>query len=387
MRITELRVHTCFAMWRNWVFLELVTDGGLVGVGEATLEGRELTVVGHLDDLRRVVLGRDPMDLRAIVRDLTRDPFWVGGYVAQSGLAAVEIALWDLIGQALKVPVWQLLGGRVRDRIRVYANGWYFGVDAPAEWGERAGEVVELGYDALKFDPFGTAGPVIDRESLDRAVAIVDTVRQAVGPRVDIMIEGHGRFDVHSAIRIARALAPFDGFWFEEPIPPGNPAALAEVRRASPIQIATGERSFSRLDYRELLTVGATAVVQPDVIHAGGIAETLAIAAMAETWMVPVAPHNPNGPVATAASLVVDAVAPNALIQEMLAPWDAPWRETIVEGGPRVVDGHLAIGDRPGLGIRLVPDEIARHPYQPVDLGFFGPTSVLVTVELSGADR
>ena len=387
MRITELRVTTCFAMWRNWVFLELVTDGGLVGVGEATLEGRELTVAGHLDDLRRVVVGRDPMDLRAIVRDMTRDPFWAGGYVAQSGLAAVEIALWDLIGQALRVPVWQLLGGRVRDRIRVYANGWYFGVDAPDTWGERAGEVVELGYDAMKFDPFGTAGPVIDRAGLDRAVAIVEAVRRAVGPRVDLMIEGHGRFDVHSAIRVARALAPFDGYWFEEPIPPGNAVAMAEVRRASPIQIATGERLFSRLDYRELLTAGGASVIQPDVIHAGGIAETLAIASMAETWMVPVAPHNPNGPVATAASLVVDAVAPNALIQEMLAPWDAQWRDSVVDGGSQVVDGHLAIPDRPGLGIRLVPEEIARHPYQPVDLGFFGPASVLDTVELGEPER
>ena len=387
MLITDIRVHTCFAMWRNWVFIEVVTDRGLVGVGEATLEGRELTVAGHVEDLRRALVGRDPRDLRARVRDLTRDPFWVGGYVAQSGLAAVEMAMWDIIGQDLGVPVWQLLGGRVRDRIRVYANGWYFGVSTPASWGERAGEVVELGFDAMKFDPFGTSGPVIARDDLDGAVAIVDAVRRAVGPRVDLMIEGHGRFDVHSAIRVANALAPFDAFWFEEPIVPGNLAALAEVRRASPIQIATGERLFSRLDYRELLTAGAAAIVQPDVIHAGGIAETLAIASMAETWMVSVAPHNPNGPVATAASLVIDAVAPNVLIQEMLAPWDAEWRHAVVEGSPVVVDGHLAIPDRPGLGVRLVPEEIARHPYQPVDLGFFGPASVLDTVDLGGEGR
>jgi galactonate dehydratase len=382
MLITDIRVHTCFAMWRNWVFVELVTDRGLIGVGEATLEGREHTMTGHLEDLHRALVGRDPRDLRAGVRDLTRDPFWTGGYVAQSGVAAVEMAMWDLIGQDLGVPVWRLLGGRVRDRIRVYANGWYFGVSTPASWAERAGEVVELGYDAMKFDPFGTAGPVIDREALDRSVAIVAAIRHQVGPGVDLMIEGHGRFDVHSAIRVATALAPFDAFWFEEPIPPGNAVAMAEVRRASPIQIATGERLFSRLDYRELLTAGGASVIQPDVIHAGGIAETLAIAAMAETWMVPIAPHNPNGPVATAASLVVDAVAPNVLIQEMLAPWDADWRHEVVEGSPVVVDGHLAIPDKPGLGVRLVPEEIARHPYQPVDLGFFGPASVLDTVDL-----
>ncbi len=387
MLITDIRVHTCFAMWRNWVFVELVTDAGLTGVGEATLEGRELTMAGHLEDLRRALVGRDPRDLRARVRDLTRDPFWTGGYIAQTGVAAVEMAMWDLIGQELRVPVWRLLGGRVRDRIRVYANGWYFGVSSPDSWGERAGEVVELGYDAMKFDPFGTSGPVIDREALDRSVAIVEAVRRVVGPRVDLLIEGHGRFDVHSAIRVANALAPFDCFWFEEPIPPGNAAAMAEVRRASPIQIATGERLFSRFDYRELLTAGGASVIQPDVVHAGGIAETLAIAAMAETWMVPVAPHNPNGPVATAATLVVDAIAPNALIQEMLTPWDADWRDEVVEGNPRVVDGHLAIPDRPGLGIRLIPEEIARHPYQPVDLNFFSPASVLDTVDLGTPAR
>ena len=260
MLITDVRVHTCFAMWRNWVFVELVTDAGLTGVGEATLEGRELTMAGHLEDLHRTLVGKDPRDLRAIVRSLTRDPFWTGGYIAQTGVAAVEMAMWDLIGQDLRVPVWRLLGGRVRDRIRVYANGWYFGVSSPESWAERAGEVVELGYDAMKFDPFGTAGPVIDRETLDRSVAIVEAIRRSVGPRVDLLIEGHGRFDIHSAIRVANALAPFDCFWFEEPIPPGNAAAMAEVRRASPIQIATGERLFSRFDYRELLTAGAASV-------------------------------------------------------------------------------------------------------------------------------
>ena len=140
-------------------------------------------MTGHLEDLHRALVGRDPRDLRARVRDLTRDPFWTGGYVAQSGVAAVEMAMWDLIGQDLGVPVWRLLGGRVRDRIRVYANGWYFGVSTPASWAERAGEVVELGYDAMKFDPFGTAGPVIDREALDRSVAIVAAIRHQVGPR------------------------------------------------------------------------------------------------------------------------------------------------------------------------------------------------------------
>jgi galactonate dehydratase len=187
-------------------------------------------------------------------------------------------------------------------------------------------------------------------------------------------------------VRAARALARFDCFWFEEPLPPGNAIALAEVAKRSPIPIATGERANSRYDFRELLTSRAAAILQPDVIHAGGIAETCKIAAMAETWFVPIAPHNPNGPVATAATLAVDAVLPNFLIQEMLAPWDAPWRHEIVEGSPRVVDGHLEIPDRPGLGVRLRHDEIKKHPYEPVEPSFFDDRSILERVELLPAD-
>jgi galactonate dehydratase len=354
----------------------------LIGTGEATLEGQEATVGGRLEDFKRYLIGKNATDIGLHLRNLTRDPFWVGGYVAATALAAVEIALWDLLGQQLGVPVWQLLGGRIRDRVRVYANGWYFGVSSPEQWGERAGTVVELGYDALKFDPFGRAGPVLDRESHDHAVAVVEAVRQAVGPKTDLMIEAHGRFDVESAVRAARNLEPFACYWFEEPVPPGNATALADVSRRSPISVAAGERIHSRFDARELLTLNAVSVLQPDVVHTGGIVETCKIAALAETWFVPVAPHNPNGPVATAATLAVDAVLPNFLIQEMLAPWDVPWRDEVVEGSPRVIDGMLTIPDRPGLGVRLRHEHLSEHPYQPIDMSFYDENSILETVSL-----
>lgn len=382
MRIADVRWHVCGAGWRNWVFVEVETDTGLVGVGEATIEGRELTIVGHLADLRRVVVGADPLGIASLRRRLTRDPFWTGGYVAGSGLAGIEIAMWDIVGKHLGVPVWQLLGGRLRESVRAYANGWYFGALGIDDWADRAGEVVELGFRALKFDPFGRADLSPDVEEIERATELVAAIRRRVGPKVDLMIEGHGRFGVHAAISIAHRLAPFACLFFEEPVPPGNPDALRHVTEKSPIPIAAGERCYSRLDARRLLESGAVHVLQPDVIHVGGIAEAREIAALADTWFVQLAPHNPNGPVATVATLTVDATIPNFLIQEMLEPWDVPWRHEVVRGCPRVVDGHLLIADRPGLGVELDLEAIARHPSVPVDPALWSEDSIIETVDL-----
>ncbi len=381
-RVVDLRAHTCFAMWRNWIFIEVETEDGRIGIGECTLEGREKTMLGHLEDLRRYLVGRDSAAIEELHRDLLRDPFWVGGYVANSGIAAIDIALWDLFGQRVGLPVWQLLGGKLREKVRVYANCWYFGVTTPEEWRDRAAEVVELGYTAMKFDPFMQAGPECTREQLEQAVALVAAVREGAGPKTDLMIEGHGRFDRPAAIRIGKALERFDCFWFEEPLEPRNVQALAHLAHELPMPVATGERLYSRHDYRELLTSQAAPFIQPDVTHCAGITELKKIANMAETWNVGVAPHNPNGPVATTASLHVDAVIPNFTVQEMCAPWDASWRHTVVTGCPKVKDGYLEIPDKPGLGLELHVEEIEKHPYQTVDLSFYNDKSVLDHVSL-----
>lgn len=380
MKVTEVRSHLCFAQWRNWLFVEVVTDGGLVGLGEATTEGRELAVLGQIDDAARYLVGKDPFDINEHVRYFTRDVFWVGGYAATTALAAIEIAMWDVIGKALGVPVWQLFGGRLRKRVRVYANGWYFGAGTEAEWAERAAAVVERGYLALKFDPFGQAGPVMERDALDESVGVISAVRAAVGPKVDIMIEGHGRFDVASAIRIGRALEHFSCAWFEEPIIPGNAASLARVAQAVPIPIATGERSYSAQEFADLLMAQSAAIIQPDVIHCGGLNALRRIGALAELWNVAIAPHNPNGPVATAATLAIGAIAPNLMVQEVLEPFDVPWRHEVVVGCPAPVDGFLDIPDRPGLGVELDVQACASHPYCPVDPDLFSDKSILNTV-------
>ncbi len=354
MRITDIQFRLCEAGLRNWQFVEIHTDEGITGVGEGTVEGQALTVKARVEEMSRYLLGTDPRDIALHTRNLTRDPFWVCGYVSGSALAALEMAMWDISGKKLGVPVWRLWGGPIRDRVRVYANGWYFSVESPEDWGDRAGEVVELGYTAMKFDPYGKAGPRISREELDRAEAVVREVRRGAGPKTDLLIEAHGRFDLHAYIQAARAVEPFDCFWYEEPIVPGNHAALPQLAESVSIPVATGERVFSRHDARELLELRAVTVLQCDVCHCGGLEEIRKIAAVAETYSVAVAPHNPNGPVATAACLAIDAVIPNFMIQEMITPWDVDWRDDVVTGSPRVVDGLPADPrpTRPGRGAR-----------------------------------
>ncbi len=240
----------------------------------------------------------------------------------------------------------------------------------------RPGQTVERGFSAIKFDPFGQAFLTISNEGLEEARERVAAVRNAVGPKVDLLIEAHGRFFVGDAIRVAHQLEPFNCYWYEEPVPPDNLDALAEVARHSPIMVVTGERCFTRFQHAELLPRQAARVIQADVIHAGGILETKKIAAMAEAWHTMIAPHNPNGLVATAATLQTVAGLPNFLILEMLVA-DPPWREELVEEKFEIRDGYLEIPSRPGLGVTLNRDAIAKHPYQPVDLSFQSDDSIL----------
>jgi galactonate dehydratase len=382
VKIEDVRVHICNAGWRNWVFIEVETDTGAVGLGEATIEGRELTMEGHIKDLRRAVIGTDVFDISGLRRRLTRDPFWVGGFISGSGLAGIEIACWDLMGKALGVPVWQLLGGRLRDRVMTYANGWYFGAKEVEEWVERAARVVDDGFRALKFDPFGRAGLSISRDELEFSMDIISALRTELGPRIELLIEGHGRFSLESAQRVARRLEEFDCLFFEEPVPPGYQGAMKQVAQNSRVNIAGGERCYSVSDAKTLLDASALQVLQPDVVHAGGILETVNIATLANGYGVSIAPHNPNGEIATAASLTVDAVIPNFLIQEMLAPWDVPWRHDVVRGGSRVVDGYIDISSAPGLGVELDHDALRDHPFVAVDPALWSSESIMESVDL-----
>ncbi|HRE08737.1 MAG TPA: galactonate dehydratase [Opitutaceae bacterium] len=367
MKVTAIETAICHAYRTNWVFVRVRTDSGLHGVGEATLEMREQTVAAACRELERTLVGRDPFDIDAFWHDAHRDSYWRDGAVLMSALAGVEMALWDIKGKALNVPVWQLLGGKVRDRVPCYANGWFAPAVTPDEFAAKARLAVEQGMRGLKWDPFGSAYLNITKRELRAALACIQAVTEAVGPEVDLLIEAHGRFNVPTAVRIGHALAEFDITWLEEPLPPDNPPGLAEVKRRVAVPIAGGERLFSRWDFRDYLQQGCVDFIQPDVTHVGGIAELRRIAAMAEAYSLPLCPHNPSGPVANAATLQIAACTPNFFLLETMAT-DVPYRAELSTEKVDMVAGEMLIPRGPGLGIDLDFDAIARHPYQPRDL-------------------
>ncbi len=253
MKITAIRTFLCHAYRTNWVFAKVLTDEGLHGVGEATLEYRETTVAEAIRELERTFVGRDPHQIEALWHEAYRSTYFRGGPVFQSALSAVEMALWDIKGKALGVPVYQLLGGKVRDSVPCYANGWFAPAKTPAEFAEKAQAAVAAGFAGLKWDPFGSAYLDIAKADLRLALDNIEAVKAAVGDQVDLLIEGHGRFNVATAVRIARELERFDILWFEEPVPPDNLDALLEVKQRSRVPIAAGERLYSRWEASRFL--------------------------------------------------------------------------------------------------------------------------------------
>lgn len=376
MKIRSVEPIIVDGAWRNWVFLRLETDEGIVGFGECTLEGREQAVASAVRDMSRQVVGRDPRSIRMLLDILTRRGYWETGPVISSAVGGIEIALWDILGKSLGVPVHQLIGGALRTQVRVYANAWYFGCRTPEAFAKAARRAIGMGHRALKFDPFGTAGPSIEPQDWHRAIDCIAAVRDEVGQDVELMIEGHGRFDIPAATRIGRTLEPFDVAFFEEPVQPGDHEALRRVAEAVRVPIAAGERIFGVKDCHRALDSGGIAVLQTDVIHIGGILRLLEAAAMADAVMVPMAPHNASGPIATAATLHVMAAIPNVFIQEMFHPDDAAWRDQVAEPVIRVHDGVVDVPQGPGLGVSLNDATVRAHPFVERDLNLFDDLSV-----------
>lgn len=367
MRITEIHTYTVFMYRTNYVFIEIETDEGITGVGEGTLEYKEHALLGAVEDIRRVLIGRDPRQIEKITSELYRDSYWRNCAALQSAVSAVDMALWDIKGKLLGVPVYELLGGKVRDGVRMYANGWFAGANTPEEFASAAKAAKEKGVTALKWDPFGKAYLYMDRGELARSIETVEAVRASVGSEVDLLIEGHGRFDIETSVRVAQALKPFEPMFFEEPTPPDSIDALAEVRRKSPVPIAAGERLYAPVAFRDFLEKGCADFIQPDVSHCGGISAIKKIASMAENYYVAVAPHNPSGPVANAATLQLAGCLTNFRILEIMMT-DMSWRKRLTDERVIFADGTILIPDRPGLGLSLDREECGAHPFQPVDL-------------------
>lgn len=371
MKITSLETVTVDFYRTNLVFLRLETDEGLTGVAEATLEGQEFAVQGAVRVLEQAVLGNDPTRITQLVYEVARDGYWRGGPVTGTALSALEMALWDVSARALGVPVHRMLGGAIRDRVRAYANGWFSGVSKPEDFAAAAVATTAAGFRGLKWDPFEAADRYVTDRDLDRMLESVAAVRDAVGGDVELFVEGHGRFDVPTAIRVARRLEQFNPVFFEEPCPPEGVEAMIEIRRHSPVAIAAGERWYGRQGFVSALERGAVDFVQPDVTHAGGLLELSFISTLAAHHYVPFAPHNPSGPLSTAATLQLGATLPNFRYLEIMAV-DVPWRSDISDERLELTaEGDVLIPDGIGLGIDLDLDAIAEHPYVPHPMVLF----------------
>ncbi|MCI0338724.1 MAG: mandelate racemase/muconate lactonizing enzyme family protein [Acidobacteria bacterium] len=366
MKIKDVKPFVLGTSWRNIIFIKVYTDEGITGIGEATIQNREEGVLGFLDGaVRRHVIGSDPFNIEDLWLRMYRNDFWRGGVIATTVMSAVEIACWDIVGKTVGQPVYKLLGGRCREKIKAYANGWYKAERTPEQFAELAKTVIARGYRALKVDPFGDGSYELERAEKLRSIALVEAIRDAVGPDVDIYIEGHGRFSPATAIDLAIDLEKFKPGWFEEPIPPEDMLSLAYVRSKINIPVATGERYFTHYEFSKLFEMRAADIIQPDIIHAGGLLELKKIAAMADAHFTVMAPHNSNGPVCTAASVHFAACTTNFKIQECFDDFSEPWVKEAVPGVPEVKDGYFDLPDRPGLGIELNEDLINEHPYRP----------------------
>ena len=364
MKITRFETFLANCGLRNYLFLRLTTDTGLTGVGEATLEWQELTVqtLSH-EWLEERLLGIDPFDIEKTFGNMIRDQYQ-GGSTVLTAISGAEIACWDLIGKACGQPVYKLLGGRARERLPAYANGWYGGAQTPSQFAVKAKEVVSRGYSGMKFDPFGVAWKEMSRGEMDQAEHIVAAVREAVGPDIDLMIEVHGRLSVGGAIEMGRRLARYRPAWYEEPVTPHSLELLREVKQALPFPIAAGERLYMLEDFSRLTSLRVCDVVQMDLAHCGGLWIGKKIAALAQSQDMLLSPHCSIGPVALCAALHFDWSTPHVLIQENFAEYDVPWRNDLVGGWNPMDRGEFSLPDKPGLGIELNVEAIARHPYQ-----------------------
>ncbi len=360
--------------WRNFVFAHVLTDEGVSGIGEARPVNREEAVAAYLDAIaHRYVIGSDPFNIEALVLRITRDDFETPGATEMTAIAIVEMACWDIIGKVAGQPVYRLLGGACRDRIKAYANGWYTGERTPEAFAQAARRVVARGYRALKLDPFGAGAGELEREEHLASLALVEAVRDAVGPDVEIFIEMHGRFTAAQAIALARDLERFAPGWIEEPVPPDQPGALARVASQVTTPVATGERLHTRAAFRDLLALGAADILQPDISHCGGLLETKKIAAMADTYGLLLAPHNVGASVSTAAALHLAACTPNLKIMEYFNDFAEPFVKESATGLPEVKDGYFPLPSGPGLGVTFNEEVVEAHPYRRQHFNLFAP--------------
>ena len=367
MKIIDYQVHVVATPWRNLTYVILETDEGITGIGEARVVDKTHTVVEFLKDKRKHFAGFEVHDIEAMYQRITRNDFGSAGEVAMTGLALIEMACWDCIGKQVGLPVYKLTGGKVRDTIPAYANGWYTNERTPEAFAEAAKRVVARGYTGLKFDPFGNGDLELTRSEYRKSLALIEAVHDAVKDKAQILIEMHGRFAPHQALEIAHDIEHMKPGWIEEPCRPEDLGALHMVARHTTIPIATGERLYSAMQYRELFPLRAVDVIQPDINQCGGFLEVKKICATAESYSVMVAPHNVGGIVSTTAALHLMAGLRNGKILEHFNDFAD---EEIKQAGspyPEVINGHFQLPEGPGWGVTLNEDFLRSKAARPVD--------------------
>jgi galactonate dehydratase len=372
IRITGVQTLVVNAQMRNWIFVKVLTNQpGLYGWGEASLNWKTRAVTGAVQDLETLLIGRDPRDIEQCVRALNKFSYYKLGIIGATAISGIEHALWDIFGKSVGVPVWRLLGGQVREKVRLYTHlglGQMNAVYETFDHGalrDQAIRVVEAGYDALKvvFIPYGNhLSSNADRKHVGK---LMETLRLAVGDSVDIMIDFHGRpASIGAALGYIEALAPYGPMFCEEPVQPGDTEALRQITARSPCPIASGERLVGLKEFMPVLTGKAVHIIQPDLNHTGGLLEGKRIAAVADTELIGVAPHNPNGPLAGVAALHFAVSTPNFVIQEEMTG-AVPWYDDVIQG-PLVRTGSFwAVPTQAGLGVEINEAEAAKHPFAP----------------------
>ncbi len=375
MKITGITTHVCHARMRNWIFVKIQTDQpGLFGWGEATLEWHTRGVVGAIEDLAPLLVGEDPTRVEYLWQMMYRQHFWHGnGIVRSTAISGIDIALWDIAGKVAGLPCSKLWGGPVRDYVRTYCHlgggkmedFYETRAEDAKRFAELAQEAVETGFTAFKTMAVPPTMPVEGQRPIRAAESAVAAMREAVGEGIDIMVDCHARPSPAMGLKFGKALEPYGLYFLEEPCWPESLDGLARISQEITTPIATGERLTSLAAFRDLFAQQGCSVCQLDITHCGGLTEARRIAALAEAYRIALAPHNPQGPVSTAASLEFGFSQPSYIICEAVHA-DVPWRNDVVEEGfvvqPR---GRLVRpNDRPGLGITINEKELAKHPFE-----------------------
>jgi galactonate dehydratase len=375
MRITKLRTWLVEGIKYNWTLVKIETEEGLTGIGEATNWPGSAMIEAACETVGRHIVGEDSRRIDFIWSKCYRDMNWLGqAGPLLSAISAVDIALWDIAGKRAGMPIYQLLGGAYRKRIQLYANYWFVDCDGtPDGYRAAATAMAGAGFTACKFDPFAHTSYLygsdlsenlsLNEEQKDLALDRLRAVGEALGPKFPIAVETHAMLNGPTAVEMAHRIAklPIQVMWYEEPAGPEFPDAIAEIKRRIPLPVCVGERLHSRFMCLPILERRAADILMPDITRCGGISEMRKIASLAECYNVPIAPHNPNGPISTIASAHVMAAIPNFFRQEFMLQ-DVAWRDTVLNRPLPVHGGYYHLDETPGLGVDLNEDELVRHP-------------------------